>query len=97
MKKVVCLAAVIVLLAGCAWNKDIVYVDRPVIVEKPVPQKCIAKEDYDKLTEKTWPLDAVDLDGDFPLARTVNAARQERKMRKEYTTAVGEVLKRCAD
>ena len=78
---------------GCAHTKEIV-VSQPKDVMIGVPQKCIDSKDVPAVP--SFPLDEVDLtDNKTELARVVNAATLERKVRREYVGKVQEVISKC--
>lgn len=65
-------------------------------INVPTVQKCVDSKDIPVTPE--FPLDVVDLSNEAEqVARLANAARLERKVRREYVTKVTEVLKKCSD
>ncbi len=96
MGKMSAFATAAVVLAGCpAQTKELV-VTVPKEVQVAVATKCIKKGDVP--LPPAFPLDVVNLDNpNEELARTVNAARAEVKVRREYVSKTQEVLSKCSD
>lgn len=79
---------------GCAHTKDVI-ISEPKEVKVGVALKCLDGKDVPPTP--IFPLDAVDLtDPKTELARVVNAATLEVRVRKEYVGKINEVLAKCA-
>jgi hypothetical protein len=89
------LLAVAGLLAGCTAAAPVVKTEGQE-TKVPVAVKCIDKKDLP--AEPVFPLDVVDLSKeDEALPRLANAARGERKLRKEYIEQTRKALEKCAE